>query len=252
MHLLPARYLNRPLEINLVGCGGNGSQMLSGLARLHLALLELGRKGLHVQAWDPDTVTAANVGRQLFSRADIGQNKAVVLIHRINAYHGLDWTAMPTKFHGFHRELLIGCVDSAKARREISKRHNDYWLDLGNTQQTGQVVLGYGVPSWPDYLPSVLDLFPDLANPKRKEDNSPSCSLAEALDKQDLFINQAVATAALHLLWGWFRTGALQNHGAFINLDNFRTTPLPIDRDQWLRMNPKLKLPEPEPTAQAA
>lgn len=60
------------------------------------------------------------------------------------------------------------------------------------------------------------------------EDNTPSCSLAEALEKQDLFINQGVATFALQLLWQFIREGGLNIHGYFINLETGKVTPLPI------------------------
>ena len=37
-------------------------------------------------------------------------------------------------------------------------------------------------------------------------------------EKQDLFINQQIATSGLQILWMLFRNGGLDNHGAFINL----------------------------------
>jgi hypothetical protein len=33
-------------------------------------------------------VSRANVGRQLFSTSDVSQNKAALLIHRVNAFYG--------------------------------------------------------------------------------------------------------------------------------------------------------------------
>lgn len=60
--------------------------------------------------------------------------------------------------------------------------------------------------------------------------------LADALEKQHLFVNQAVTTAALQILWQLFRTGAIDWHGAFINLKTGRTVPLPVDPDAWARM----------------
>jgi hypothetical protein len=71
-------------------------------------------------------------------------------------------------------------------------------------------------------------MFPEILNPRFKEDNQPSCSLAEALEKQDLFINQSVATYALHLLWRLFRAGSIEHHGYFINLESGRVNPLPV------------------------
>ena len=57
-----------PVTVNLIGAGGTGSQVLTCLARLDTALRGLGHPGLFVTLYDPDTVTEANIGRQLFVR----------------------------------------------------------------------------------------------------------------------------------------------------------------------------------------
>ena len=76
MHTIHPSLLRGQVSVALVGCGGVGSQVLTGLARLHKALVSLGHPGgLHVTAFDPDTVSESNVGRQLFSPADVGINK---------------------------------------------------------------------------------------------------------------------------------------------------------------------------------
>lgn len=247
-HLIHPRLISDMIEIHLAGCGGNGSQMLTGLARLHVAIRALGHPGLHVIAWDPDEVSRANVGRQLFSPADVGQNKAAVLVNRLNAYYGLAWDAAPAVWCETGRPpgIVISCVDSAKARREIGAGVDGienlyYWLDLGNRAEDGQVVLGCPVwdddhrDNYPERLPTVLELFPELMAMKR-EDTAPSCSLAEALERQHLFVNQAVVTPALQILWQLLRFGKTDWHGAFINLRTGRTVPLPVDLATWARM----------------
>lgn len=60
------------------------------------------------------------------------------------------------------------------------------------------------------------------------EDDAPSCSLAEALTRQDLFVNRAVSTFALDMLWRLFKDGGLKNHGAFINLEDGIVNPLRV------------------------
>lgn len=244
-HVLPARYLERPVFVDLVGCGGNGSQMLTGLARLDHAMRALGHPGLRVTVSDFDQVSEANVGRQLFSPADVGANKAVVLVSRVNAFFGLAWEARPQEYDSADRPagtFLITCVDSARARVSIARRAAPgYWLDLGNREADGQVVLGetldhrkYTIEQ--PRLPHLLDLFGELQDPKREEDTAPSCSLAEALERQELFINQAVVTQALALLWTLFRFGRISHHGSFVNLRSGRVQPLPVDPLAWARM----------------
>ena len=80
-----------PVTVNLIGAGGTGSQVLTCLARLDTALRGLGHPGLFVTLYDPDIVTEANIGRQLFGPSDLGQNKAQCLVSRINNFFGNDW-----------------------------------------------------------------------------------------------------------------------------------------------------------------
>jgi PRTRC genetic system ThiF family protein len=235
-HLLPPEFASQSISVALAGAGGNGSQMLTGLARMHVALLAVGHRGLDVCVFDPDTVTPANVGRQLFSPSDVGANKAAVLVNRVNLYYNLDWNATPCLYKAGARwsdqraDVLIGCVDSAAARRDLAQTRFKYWLDLGNTDKKGQVILGTRVRAKRNESRPrlVTEIFPELKNKKLKEDSAPSCSLAQALERQDLFINQAVSTFALQLLWQFIRNGGLDIHGYFINLESGRVTPLPI------------------------
>ena len=116
--------------------------------------------------------------------------------------------------------------------------------------RTGQVVLGARAKG-ETVIPCVADLFPETVNAKADAgDNAPSCSLPQALAKQDLFVNRAVADCALQLLWQLFRYGSTKVHGAFINLESMRTLPIPISLEGWQRMgweHPDLLAKKPEP-----
>ena len=259
-HVLPERLLHDQISFLVVGAGGNGSQFVNGLARLHIALKGVGHpEGLHVTLIDPDRVTEANVGRQLFSPSDVGQYKAAALINRLNTYYGLGWGCFTDTFPpkprpqwGLPRyDFIVGCVDSAAGRRSIhqylAESHgmgSRYWLDLGNSARSGQVVLGECLghsvnqdeAKKKQRLPFVTELFPELMDASIPEDDAPSCSLAEALGKQDLFINQAVSTFALQLLWQFFRHGRLSHHGYYVNLETGNTRPMPNDPATWARL----------------
>ena len=87
-----------PVTVNLIGAGGTGSQVLTNLARLDVTLRALNHPGLFVTVYDPDIVTEANIGRQLFGWSDIGLNKAQCLVTRINNFFGNDWTAIPSLY----------------------------------------------------------------------------------------------------------------------------------------------------------
>ncbi len=244
-------YLLNPthkVTINLVGCGGTGTQVLSGLARMNEALIALGHPGLHVRVFDADLVSPANVGRQLFSRADIGQSKAAISVTRVNRFFSYDWEAYPTMYEcetHHSANITISCVDTIKVRTKMAKlllrypskqpyQRQFYWLDFGNSQKTGQVVLG-GIGANAVDLPNVVQLLPQIKKQKDK-DTGPSCSLAEAIGKQDLYINSTLANLGLNILWKLFREGKIVNHGCFLNLDTLSVNPIKIKTHEAKRI----------------
>jgi len=78
-------------------------------------------------------------------------------------------------------------------------------------------------------LPTVVELFPEIADAELdKDDDLPSCSAIEALERQEPFINQALAYQALALLARLFRHGEVGYQGAFIDLKSGRMAPLRI------------------------
>ena len=230
-HIIQNHMHTHPVNIDLIGAGGGGSLVLSGLVRLHLAMKSLGHPhGLDVNVWDPDVVSEANVGRQLFAPNEVGLNKAEVLVSRYNLGFALNWEAHPERYNSFSysRHIVIACVDSRKSRKEIyqtlPKKNGPYVLDAGVMQTYGQVVIGNGSKE----LPYPYKEIPDLINIRHKENNLPSCSLAEALTVQELFVNQWTATAELELCWRLLRKGGLDYRGFYINLDTGRMNPSPI------------------------
>jgi PRTRC genetic system ThiF family protein len=246
-----------PVTVNLIGAGGTGGQLLTALARMNHALIALGHAGLFVRVFDNDTVDTANLGRQLFTTAELGQYKSVALINRINRFFGTNWKAETTRYDKASlrdRDLAsaaitVSCVDTVNARYEIAeilkhlsntyggRNRVQYWMDFGNSRSSGQVILStlekIKQPASELYrpveqLPLVTDEFKDLLAMSEQTDNTPSCSLAEALTKQDLFINSALANCGASLLWQMFREGILFNRGFFLNLQDFRTQPLKV------------------------
>lgn len=220
---------DRAVWIALAGCGGTGSQLLVALARLDLALRALGGVGLHVICHDPDAVSAANCGRQSFYDCDIGRNKAAVLAERLHlCFRGFNVTAKAKKYEFEGEKVLISCVDSRQSRREICNERGNrkvYHIDCGNGADFGQVLMGNG---------SKLLPWPEIAEPALiapgPEDDAPSCSMAEALEKQDLFVNDFAARIVGVLLWNFFRHGYTEIRGAYYRLDPISINPLKIER----------------------
>lgn len=247
-------YLLRPLHkvtIELIGLGGTGSLVLTNLARMNEALIGLGHPGLHVRCWDYDTVSESNAGRQLFSPADIGMFKSQVLVNRINRFFGTSWEAMTVRYNaGLLSNIIITCIDTAKGRVSLSEKITQnikqldslepvdvplYWLDFGNAQKKGQCIIGTlqkvkqpkSEFETASTLPTVIKKFPQLRKIK-ETDEGPSCSLAEALLKQDLFINSTLAQFGCNILWKLFREGMLKYNGCYINLDTCTVNPIKI------------------------
>jgi PRTRC genetic system ThiF family protein len=226
-HTLPSDLLGqKPVRVLVVGAGGTGSAIVMGLPYLDQAMRVWGRSsGLEVVMMDADTVSETNCVRQPFSVSDIGQNKATVLINRINLFWGTRWRAEPTYFdeQTFDRindrsiDLLIGCVDTRAARsviaRALTKARNRtaYWLDLGNNAASGQFVLGQPLNARnrrkAARLRTVSELYPEIIDAEAGEDPLPSCSAVEALDRQEPFINQTLGVECIWRCWrGSFAT----------------------------------------------
>lgn len=257
-YLVDCRHL---ITVQVIGCGGSGSQMLTNLAKIHLALVKTGRQGLYVEAYDNDVVTEANIARQSFFPSDIGTNKAVALISRLNRSIGLQWKAFPDRWNVGHStgwngssftgnypsNIIITCVDNIWIRTHIEEkieymknkwRESDlekplYWLDMGNTRDTGQVVLGtIFTPAYNKELESKRKLLRTTEmfdySKMEEDDSGPSCSTMEALNKQNLFVNSEVALAGAEILWELLFEYKIKYHGAFINLKTGVRTPIPV------------------------
>jgi PRTRC genetic system ThiF family protein len=221
-----------PIWVLLAGVGGTGSRVLTGLRHIHLALLAHDRPGLEVIALDPDTVSETNLVRQAFYPADVGFSKASILINRLNLACGLAWQAGQ---HLVNREVILklqpqvvlSCVDSRVARAAIHAGVSDrssrvhYWLDFGNDRDTGQVILGEPLNAVNKRsrarLRTAPELFPEIADASLAEDEGPSCSARESLERQGLFVNDGVAVLGLNSLAQLLVGGLAQRTRTYAN-----------------------------------
>jgi PRTRC genetic system ThiF family protein len=252
----PGSQHRRGFRILVIGAGGNGSAVLFGLPYLHHALIAWGfTDGLDVTVMDADTVSPTNCVRQPFGAADVGQNKATILVNRINLFHGLSWRSAETLFtqktannvgsgnYDNTIDFVISCVDTKAASAQMHEafdnntsgpwRNVRYWLDLGNGPSFGQFVLGQPQNSVNrksrERLRTVTELFPSIMDTSKGEGPAPSCSAAEALEKQEPFVNNVLATSALSMMTRLLRYGTLDHQGAFYNAQTGRSAPIAID-----------------------
>jgi PRTRC genetic system ThiF family protein len=257
IHRIHPELLERQVRVLVVGCGGTGSAVVAGLPYLHQSLVARGHPGgLHVTVMDGDAISPTNCIRQPFSRSEIGLNKAIVLVNRLNMFWGLKWEAIPAHLKaGEHisrgysgddlrAHIVIGCVDTRAARAAIRDAVGkwstaSYWLDLGNNADSGQFILGEPLNERNRRarlrLRTATELYPEIADPSLDNDREPSCSAIEALERQEPFVNSTLSQHALALLARLFGYGEIGYHGGFINIAVGTTSVLRIDPQYWNR-----------------
>jgi PRTRC genetic system ThiF family protein len=251
MHALNPELLRRAVRVLVIGCGGSGSAIASGLPYLYQAMVVAGHPGgLDVTIMDGEIISPSNCVRQPFCSSEIGLSKAVVLVSRLNLFWGLNWTAVAEHLTSqtdiSDIDIVIGCVDTRAARQLIQERVREsrsrvaYWLDLGNSSDSGQFVLGQPLNGRnrrsATRLRTAPELFPEIVDPSLDDDGIPNCSALEALERQEPFINQVLAYHALALLTQLFRYGRLEHHAAFINVRESRVQPILINPELWQKL----------------
>lgn len=212
----------------MVGCGGNGSWLAPAVARLMRVVKESGRD-ISALFVDPDYVERKNIPRQNFCDAEVGYPKAQTLAARYGLAWGVDIRAINSRFSvsmvdvKWNRlTVMIGCVDNAAARREMARalgaRRGEtpprlWWLDCGNSRESGQALLGstdnpealrraFPHESFCQHLPSPAWQCPDLLEPRPEELDNRKLSCAELAlsNAQGLVVNQRVASEAADYL----------------------------------------------------
>lgn len=219
--------------LTLVGCGGTGSHLVTGLAAL---MGELTARGIEsaLTLIDGDVVEAKNVGRQLFTAGDIGKHKSLVLANRLMQSFGrpvlhrhtpIDERDIKDTFAAIDRHTLnivIGAVDNPQARsiiaRAVEHQAGDlWWLDCGNERHSGQVCIGNAAGAKQmqgaaelgiiTRLPAPHLVYPDLVavQKAKKIKAGASCAELTAAGEQGLMINRLVAAHALTMLDSFLR-----------------------------------------------
>ncbi|MBI5928204.1 MAG: PRTRC system ThiF family protein [Chloroflexi bacterium] len=242
-------------EMVIVGAGGTGAQIARSVARMMYDMRRAQLDPPLLRLIDPDSVTEKNVGRQLFTAADVGQPKAVVLMRRFNLALGLDVSAVVEPFEAerhltsrHHSSvLLIGAVDNERARQQLAAAEGVLWLDCGNFTNAGQVVLGNtgqrervlqqlaaNTPVY-RYLPNAALLFPQLLEPEPPVVPSLlSCADLMAVGEQGLVVNDLIAAIASQYIWKLLYRQPIQSFASFIDGDSLAVRSPMICRDELL------------------
>lgn len=134
-------------DLIVVGLGGTGSTLARHVARM---IYDMRERRLQIprsiKFIDPDVVELKNVGRQMFTAANVGQYKAEVLAKNFNYALGLDIEfynePLSSKLIDYRdNSIILGAVDNHLARRELAAA-SGVWIDCGNHHNSGQVVIG--------------------------------------------------------------------------------------------------------------
>lgn len=245
--------------IIVVGCGGTGGFVAEGICRLYADY------PFNILLIDPDKVELQNLKRQNFYRGDLGEFKSQALANRLARKYGkaISYSVSPfdSELVG-HRlgggmytraiqGIIIGCVDNAAAREEISRslRLGNWWIDSGNGYSSGQVLIGNATseealyqgfdwvhkevkslpaPSW--QLPSLL--IPEPRSVRKDMD----CADAIVNDTQSPIINQTMAMLVLEIVHRLFK-GTLTWMGVYIDMEDGTLQTLPANPETVARIS---------------
>jgi len=238
--------------ITVVGLGGTGAQVARSVARMVYDMKAARMHTPQIVLIDPDKVEQKNVGRQLYTEADVGQAKAYVLMRRFNMALGLDTIAIDQPVNAekhFERwgNVIVGAVDNHLARRELAKANGAIWIDAGNHFNAGQVIIGNtsdhetamryidGQNGRYPYLPNAALVFPQLLEP---EPAAPQpiqpVSCAELVEEgsQHLLVNDWVAVVAAQYLYKLLHRAPITSFLSYISSDGMGIRSIPITKDE--------------------
>lgn len=220
------------IDIIVIGAGGTGAHLINRLVSVNETLIRLGYKGIRVIVFDGDKISETNIGRQPYSHGQVGQFKCQTLIESINRIYGFQWLFFPVMYNGDVRKylgdidrnegIMISCVDSVKQRRVVySVPYFRNWMDIGNGRNFGQIIFGqFKLAKHKDRATHVFDVFPDMETMLgNKDEQGPSCSVFEALERQSLFINLHMATFAAGMIKDFITNLYLPYNQLYFNLD---------------------------------
>ena len=224
------------LKVLVVGIGGTGSLLIQLLARMDMAIQSFGHPGFSIVATDPDIVSEANIGRQLFPSSDLGMSKAESLRSRVNAFYGTNYIGVTGKHDDIrissmnYPMVIFSCIDNISGRRELNQKYckgnghkpSMMMIDCGNSHDFGQVFIY--VRKRDDDIHHYGTIFSKKFKGMRDKKHEPSCSLAMALGRQDLHINSFIANLASDVLWKALRTGYVRHSEIYLNLTTLEIT----------------------------
>jgi molybdopterin/thiamine biosynthesis adenylyltransferase len=257
-----------PSNIFVVGCGGTGSRLVPALIQFirsitkeHVPSGWLGTTNIVLV--DGDVVEQKNLIRQNFVQSDVGKNKALVLANRYGKAYGMNVVPYmkyieegtnPQNFRSLlneatglnltnnYNDMVIMCVDSAKARRIVIQAlqgvygENTVFIDAGNEDSFGQVRMfhnavlvdhrfqneevarkKYKNPERIEFVPEPLNFIPFDFHFYRDLEDNPGLGSCADLD-QTLAINSLMAMYILSFVQNHYYNKVIDYNAVSIDI----------------------------------
>lgn len=194
-----------PYHWVIIGAGGTGGWFIPQLARQIYVVNKGKPKTKHhvITIVEKDEVEEKNLARQNFLLHDVHKNKGTALADKLRRAFGIEINVVEEYLNS--EELLesvvslssftpviVGCVDNVATRVIIdsyvkgnSGKKKMFWLDSGNDEFAGQVVLTCNVKELLDegntkphifQTPSVFEIYPDMTETDDKRPDQMSCA----------------------------------------------------------------------------
>ncbi len=224
--------------VAVVGCGGTGAFVAEGLCRF---LSDATR----IVLIDHDRVEERNLGRQNFYRRELGQFKSEALARRLsdNSHRPIGYSTLPVSTFALYPDIIVGCVDNGRARQDIADmivaKHQGqdffagWWIDAGNGENYGQVLIGNRPLDCIDHQAFDEDMercfslpLPTIQRPDLLLELPPvpNCAEAVAQDGQSPTINQCMAAVTLEAIRRTL-AGDCSWMQLYIDMNDGRVTP---------------------------
>lgn len=237
-------------NICVVGCGGTGSYVLTGLCRF-LSIFQVGKEEtiVRVTIVDGDRVEEKNLDRQAFITDDIGSFKAVCFKEAIReCFPNVSVKAYPEYLVDVKRlteimdgeyaevkalsykktsriDILVGCVDNHRARQVMlkyfRKTRDIFWIDSANEYEKGEVVTGIKAKG-KVLSPDRTFYFPEVARSREKRADQISCTAVNASSPQHILTNQLAAQVTLSKIVPILEKSPFALNGGITYFDAFR------------------------------
>ena len=169
-----------PVTVLVAGAGGTGYQVITSLARMSVALQALGTSGAAPDGFRPRHCHGSKHRPPAVQRDGTGVEQGDGACHPRQPFFRLRVGARECRYPIITKEgdksvplanIIITCTDNTRSRLDLWRflkkyreyKNNDekapiYWMDFGNAQTTGQVMVGnirskISQPASSEYLP---------------------------------------------------------------------------------------------------